>query len=79
MWEYCGVLDKYVLYERKQTMDNGRKMSFVIFLDVDGVLNTVKTCVHTPEGYTGVDDARVLLLAKAMKQVGADGVVLTST
>lgn len=55
------------------------KMSSVVFLDVDGVLNTAKTCVHSPQGYTGVDDARVALLAKAMEQVGADGVVLTST
>lgn len=60
-------------------MENCRKMSFIVFLDVDGVLNTVKTCVHTPQGYTGIDDARVVLLAKVMKQVGADGVVLTST
>lgn len=60
-------------------MDNSRKMNFVVFLDVDGVLNTVRTCVHTPQGYTGVDDARVALLAKVMKRVGADGVVLTST
>ena len=59
--------------------ENSRKIDFVVFLDVDGVLNTVKTCVHTPAGYTGVDDARVALLAKAMKQVGAGGVVLTST
>ena len=51
------------------------KMSSVVFLDVDGVLNTAKTCVHSPQGYTGVDDARVALLAKAMEQVGADGVV----
>ena len=60
-------------------MDKCGKMSFVVFLDVDGVLNTMKTCVHTPQGYTGIDDARVELLAKVMKQVGADGVVLTST
>lgn len=63
----------------KKIMDKCKKMSFIVFLDVDGVLNTVKTCVHTPQGYTGIDDARVALLAKVIRKVGADGVVLTST
>lgn len=54
-------------------------MSFVVFLDVDGVLNTRRTCVRTPAGYTGIDEARVELLANAMKEVGAHGVILTTT
>lgn len=33
-----------------------------VFLDVDGVLNTRTTCQRTPDGYTGVDDARVELM-----------------
>ena len=55
-------------------------MSFVVFLDVDGVLNTRTTTVGTPSGaYTGVDDRRVMILSGAMKKTGAAGVVLTST
>ena len=61
-------------------MKSGKRMESVVFLDVDGVLNTRKTCVHTPSGkYVGVDDARIAILAKAMKQTGAAGVILTST
>ena len=49
----------------------------IVFLDVDGVLNTRRTCVHAPSGiYVGVDDARIAILANAMKETGADGVVL---
>lgn len=56
------------------------KMNFIIFLDVDGVLNTRRTCVHAPSGvYVGVDEARIAILSNAMKQTGADGVVLTTT
>lgn len=73
------IVVENIFYEREKIMDKCGEVSFVVFLDVDGVLNTVKTCVHTPNGYTGIDDARVALLAKVMKQVGADGVVLTST
>ena len=36
--------------------------NFVVFLDVDGVLNTRTTCQRTPDGYTGIDDARVVIL-----------------
>ena len=42
-------------------------MRFAVFLDVDGVLNTRTTCQHTPDGYTGIDDARVEILANAIK------------
>lgn len=55
-------------------------MKFVVFLDVDGVLNTRSTCVQAPSGtYVGIDDARVFVLSHAMKMVYAEGVVLTST
>ena len=33
-------------------------MKFVVFLDVDGVLNTRTTVKRTPSDYTGIDDAR---------------------
>lgn len=32
-------------------------MRFVVFLDIDGVLNTRTTVKRTPYGYTGIDDA----------------------
>ncbi len=52
----------------------------VVFLDVDGVLNSRTTCVRTPsEENIGIDEARVDLLAKAIKETRMDGVVLTST
>ena len=43
-------------------------MLFAVFLDVDGVLNTRTTCQHTPDGYTGIDNARVEILANAIKK-----------
>lgn len=59
---------------------NNKKMRFVVFLDVDGVLNTRRTCVHAPSGiYVGIDEARIDVLSKAIKETGADGVVLTTT
>lgn len=51
---------------------------FVVFLDVDGVLNTRTTCQRTPNGYTGIDDARVAILAKAIEKYGGGDVVLSS-
>ena len=55
-------------------------MKSVVFLDVDGVLNTKKSCVHAPSGiYVGIDEARVEILSKAMKLYCMEGVVLTST
>ena len=53
-------------------------MNFAVFLDVDGVLNTRSTCQHTPDGYTGIDDARVEILASAIKMYDCYEVVLTS-
>jgi hypothetical protein len=53
-------------------------MSFAVFLDVDGVLNTRTTCQHTPDGYTGIDDARVEILANAIKMYNCYEVILTS-
>lgn len=56
-------------------------MSFVVFLDIDGVLNTRTSCVSAPSGlYTGVDPLRVELLAAAMrKSYDSNQVVLTTT
>ncbi len=55
-------------------------MRFVVFLDVDGVLNTKTTCARAPsEVYRGVDDERIKILSKTMKECGTEGVVLTST
>lgn len=53
-------------------------MRFAVFLDVDGVLNTKTTCKHTPDGYTGIDDARVEILANAIKMYDCYEVILTS-
>lgn len=54
-------------------------MSFVVFLDVDGVLNTKTTCERAAsEIYTGIDDERVKILSLAMKECGAEGVILTT-
>jgi len=50
------------------------KSRFVIFLDVDGVLNTRKTCVSTPSGSNiGIDEARIAILAKCIREVYAAG------
>lgn len=53
-------------------------MLFAVFLDVDGVLNTRTTCQHTPDGYTGIDNARVEILANAIKKYDSYEVILTS-
>ena len=52
-------------------------MLFAVFLDVDGVLNTKTTCQHTPDGYTGIDDAKVKILANAIKMYDCYEVILT--
>lgn len=52
--------------------------SFVVFLDVDGVLNTTTTVQHTPDGYTGIDDSRVEMLANAIKKFGEADIILSS-
>lgn len=55
-------------------------MSNVVFLDVDGVLNTRTSCVAAPSGVViGIDESRVGVLKKAMDIGGFDGVVLTTT
>ncbi len=55
-------------------------MSFVVFLDVDGVLNTRTTCERAPsELYTGIDELRIQILAGAIHDCRASGVVLTTT
>lgn len=53
-------------------------MCFVVFLDVDGVLNTRKTVISSPDGHIGVDDTRIGILAGAINKYGGGGVVLTS-
>ena len=55
-------------------------MSNVVFLDIDGVLNTWTSCVVAPSGeFKGIDDSRVRILKSAMNIGGFDGVVLTTT
>lgn len=51
---------------------------FVVFLDVDGVLNTMTTVKIAPSRYKGVDELRVELLSKVMKKYGGGDIVLTS-
>lgn len=55
-----------------------RHKRFVIFLDIDGVLNTTTTVQKTPDGYTGIDDARVEVLAKTIEKIGGADLVLSS-
>lgn len=52
--------------------------NFVVFLDIDGVLNTKTTVQRTPQGYTGIDDARVAVLANTIQKYGGGDIVLTS-
>jgi hypothetical protein len=49
-----------------------------VFLDVDGVLNDYSTKDRTPNGFVGLDDDKIALLAGFVHEVGAD-IVLTST
>lgn len=51
---------------------------FTIFLDIDGVLNTRTTAEAGPEGKVGIDDARVEVLAMAIRKYGGADLVLTS-
>lgn len=53
-------------------------MNFTIFLDIDGVLNSKTTVEKTPKGYTGIDDARVSILAEAIKKYGGAEIILSS-
>ena len=57
---------------------NKRYMSFAVFLDVDGVLNTRKTVISSPDGHIGVDDTRIEILAGAIEKYGGGDIVLTS-
>ena len=50
------------MYEGRKRKMKSKHNNFVVFLDVDGVLNTRTTCQRTPDGYTGIDDARVVIL-----------------
>ena len=52
--------------------------SFVVFLDVDGVLNSSTTVQKTPAGYKGIDNERVEVLAKTLQKYGEGEVVLSS-
>ena len=53
-------------------------MSFAVFLDVDGVLNSRTTCERTPDYHVGIDDLRVAVLAGAIKKYGPTEIVLSS-
>ena len=53
-------------------------MSFAIFLDVDGVLNTRRTVIGSPNGRIGVDENRIKILAKAIEKYGGGEIILTS-
>ena len=55
-----------------------KNKEFVVFLDVDGVLNSRTTVQRTPEGYQGIDDARVELLSNVIKKMGGGDIVLSS-
>lgn len=48
-------------------------MGFAIFLDVDGVLNTRKTVISSPDGHIGVDDTRIRILERVIKKYGGRG------
>ncbi len=52
-------------------------ISHVIFLDVDGVLNTSHTDERTPIGFVGVEDKYIEFLQELVKDYNAD-IVLTS-
>lgn len=55
-----------------------KNKSFVVFLDIDGVLNSRTTVQRTPDGYQGIDDARVGILAKVIENMGGGDIVLSS-
>ena len=57
---------------------NKTNQKFVIFLDVDGVLNSRTTVKQTPMGYRGIDEARVKMLADAISKYGGGKIVLSS-
>ena len=49
-----------------------------VFLDIDGVLNTDKTVKRTPDGYKGIEDSRVELLANVIDKYGGADIILSS-
>lgn len=49
-----------------------------VFLDIDGVLNTDKTVKRTPDGYKGIEDSRVELLANVIDKYGGTDIILSS-
>lgn len=51
---------------------------FVVFLDIDGVLNEEFSESRTPSGFTGIDDKKVKVLKKIVEHFDAK-VVLTTT
>ena len=51
---------------------------FAVFLDIDGVLNTRSTVQSSPEGHTGIDDARVEILSNAIAKYGGAKIIITS-
>ena len=55
-----------------------RHNPFVVFLDVDGVLNTRTTVQRSPQGYKGIDEARVAVLANTIQKYGGGDIVLSS-
>lgn len=60
-------------------MDKIKKhKSFVVFLDIDGVLNTRSTGENRPDGQAGIDYTRVAVLKKAISKNGDGDIVLTS-
>ena len=69
---YCGLF----VMNKRQKIIGGCQMRFVVFLDIDGVLNTRTTVKRTPYGYTGIDDARVKVLANAIEKCGGGDIVL---
>lgn len=53
-------------------------LKFAVFLDVDGVLNTRTTVELTPDYRTGVDGARVEILAKVIRMYDQVDIILSS-
>ena len=80
LWIFINRSKSIIMYENERIQKERNNMSFVVFLDVDGVLNTRTTCERAPsEQYTGIDELRIRILAGAMRECRASGVVLTTT
>jgi len=77
--KYCPIIFIIWIVNKNKDFKRGEYyMKSVVFLDVDGVLNTRTTVKRTPYGYTGIDDARVKILANAFKRYGYDEIILSS-